>query len=379
MISFITTISLFSFTTYALSPLEAIETYKKDIIASSRKTGTWASVTAAQLILESGNPLSKLATEGNNFFGIKWASAHIERYPGATSTSYSTKEHQGGNEITIMANFTHFPNVTDGITEHSVIWWNGCYEPELKILEDLNSSMDSFLREMSNGPYATDVNYYGKLRGTIDSNNLEELDKLAFPDGRKFCGFGDRKVGEFKYLNDGYNGSASSVGTLVDEANGASFLVVKEKDLEGMYPESFFLNDYKSIQLPSHEELSIKEKINLSKIKENISSQNSWNLWDTLRVLTVFVGLCTLVYAVVFIVGYLFDKSNNILELSLISILTFGYLRYSDEETETRGFVNKSRLFKIEAILFLVGFFLVGGGLFNFIIDLVWYVNNIVG
>lgn len=55
-----------------MSPLEAIEKYKKEIISSSRKTGVWASVTAAQLILESGNPMSTLAMEGNNFFGIKW-------------------------------------------------------------------------------------------------------------------------------------------------------------------------------------------------------------------------------------------------------------------------------------------------------------------
>lgn len=66
--------------------------------------------------------------------------------------------------------------------------------------------MDEFLREMANGPYATYKGYYGKLRSVIDSNNLEELDKLAFPEGRKFCGFVESSVGEYKYPSDGYNG-----------------------------------------------------------------------------------------------------------------------------------------------------------------------------
>lgn len=364
----------------AISPLEAIEKYKSDIIASSRKTGVWASVTAAQLILESGNPMSKLATEGNNFFGIKWSEAHAERYPGAKPVEYSTNEHQGsGNATTIRAKFTHFPTVPDGITEHSIIWWNGYYEPELKILEDLNSTMDEFLREMANGPYATDVNYYSKLKKTIQSNNLEELDKLAFPEGRKFCGFGDRTVGEYKYPNDGFNGSASNAGSVTTDSTGKSYVIVEEKDLRGMYPPSFFLNDFNDIELPSYDWLSVSEKANLDSIKDNLKIQNSWSIWDIVRVLTVFVGLCILVYAVAFIVGFLFDRSNNLIELSLISILSFGYLEYSDEDIEIQGYVNKSRIYKIGAALFSVGFFLVSGGLFSFLVDIVWYTSNMVG
>lgn len=359
--------------------IQAIEEYKSLIIASARKTGVWASVTAAQMIQECANPFGTLEKEGNNFFGIKWSESHATRYPGATYKEYSTSEYSGtSNHVTIKAKFTHFPSVEDGITEHSIIWWNGMYEPELKILENLNSTMDEFLKEMSNGPYCTDANYYNALKSHIKKYNLEELDKLAFPEGRKFCGFGDRTVGEYKYPNDGYNGSASNAGSTSEE-NGVSYVIVKESELEGMYPESFFLNDSKDITLPSYDDLSTGEKVTLDKIKENIELQNSWSIWDTVRVMTVFAGLCILIYAVVFIAGFLFDKSNNIIELSLISILTLGNLEYSDEETETRGYVNKSRLIKIEIALFLIGFFLVGGGLFSFIIDVMWYTSNIFG
>lgn len=367
--------------TYAANtPLEAIEEYKSDIIASARKTGVWASVTAAQMIQECNNPFKTLEKEGNNFFGIKWSESFATKYPGATWKLYTTAENSGtSSATTIKAKFTHFPSPQDGITEHSVIWWNGMYEPELKILENLNSTMEDFLVEMANGPYCTDANYLIALRGHIKRYNLEELDKLAFPEGRKFCGFGNRVVGEYKYPNDGYNGSASSVGKIEKGANGIGYVVVAEANLTGMYPKSFFLDDYKQIELPSYDGLTMEEKVNLNSIKDSINSQNAWSLWDTIRVATVFSGLCILIYAVIFITGYLFDKSNNIIEISLINIMTLGHLQYSDEDIEIRGYVNKSRLVKIEIVLFLTGFFLVGGSLFSFILDIIWLTKNIIG
>lgn len=364
----------------ATNAVEAIKEYENLIIASARKTGVWASVTAAQMIQECANPFGELETKGNNFFGIKWSESHGTRYPGAIGVEYLTNENSGtSSEVTITAKFTHFPSVQDGITEHSIIWWNGMYEPELRILENLNSTMDEFLREASNGPYSTDANYYNALKSHIKNYNLEELDKKAFPEGRKFCGFGDRKVGEYKYPDDGYNGSASDVGSVQTGDNGLSYVVVKEKDLTGMYPESFFLDDSKNLELPSYDNLTLKEKLTLDRLKTNIKEQNSWSLWDTIRVLTVFSGLCVLVYAVIFIVGYLFDKSNNLIEISLITVLTLGCLQFSDEDIEIKGYVNKSRLLKIEAALFAVGFFLVGGGLFSFLIDVLWYTERLLG
>ena len=72
--------------------IQAIEEYKSLIIASARKTGVWASVTAAQMIQECANPFGTLEKEGNNFFGIKWAESHATRYPGATYKEYSTRD-----------------------------------------------------------------------------------------------------------------------------------------------------------------------------------------------------------------------------------------------------------------------------------------------
>ncbi len=56
----------------ALSPRKTyIATYAKWAVKEMKRTGIPASITLAQGILESGNGQSRLATEGNNHFGIK--------------------------------------------------------------------------------------------------------------------------------------------------------------------------------------------------------------------------------------------------------------------------------------------------------------------
>lgn len=51
--------------------LEYIETYKETAVRQQQEYGIPASITLAQGLLESGAGLSRLATEGNNHFGIK--------------------------------------------------------------------------------------------------------------------------------------------------------------------------------------------------------------------------------------------------------------------------------------------------------------------
>lgn len=362
----------------ALSPLEAIETYKKEIVASARRTGVWASVTAAQLILECGNPMSDLATVDNNFFGIKWADSHAERYPGAYSVEYSTQEDYGNGYVTIMDNFTHFPNPADGITEHSVIWWNGAYQPELDILYDLNSSMDAFLREMGNGPYATDPSYYSKLRSIIDDNGLEELDKLAYPNGRKFCGFGENTVGEYSYPDDGYNSEdVENIATPEkDEETGEVNLVVKEEDLVGMFPEVFFKSD---VKLPDKNSLTMYESDSMVLIKNSILESRSWNLLDGIRVAVVTLGLLLLMYAILIWVCYIFDRVNILFDISLVSLISLGIMHYTDN-TDDRGVgsLHSDNIVKKEVLMILVGFFLISGSLFSFIIDVVYFANSVL-
>lgn len=349
---------------------DVLEKHKKEIISSARKTGVWASVTAAQMILESGATLSTLAEEGNNLFGIKWAEVHAERYPGAKPVLYWTKENIGGSLVSVQANFTHFPSMSDSITEHSIIWWNGYYEKEVALLEDFNSTRDEFLHVMANGAYCTATDYEENLKAVIQSYGLDELDTLAFPEGRKFTGFGDRTKGEYRYPNDGYNdGDTKKAGSTKTEG-GKEYVIVSEENLVGMYPTTFLREFSKAISLPGQDTLTTKEKVNMNYIKTSMQENEAWRVVNTARGGVIFVGIFILVYAVLLWVSWLFDRSNNLVEVSLVQVITLGHMEYSDEDEGLKqGIVNKARLVRMEIALFLCGFFIVSGSFFSFLFD----------
>lgn len=358
---------------------EALNTYEKDIIASARKTGVWASVTAAQFCLESGNPISKLASEDNNFFGIKWSKSHAKKYPGAKPVKYTTREY---SSKIIKANFTHFPTVQDGITEHAIIWWNGAYKPELKILYNLKTSRDDFLKEMANGPYATDPNYLSLCRSMIKKYNLDRLDKLAYPDGRKYCGYNGKYVGEYNYPDDGYNeGDVKAVASKETQENGSVNLVVKECDLIGMPEQSQLMEGQSEIELPDSTSLSTRDYYGVQDLKNSININSSQNTIDTLRILVVFLGMFLIFYSVFLFLAMLFDRANQFIEISLVGVLTLGKLRYSDDEyaRESYGLVNTQGLIKVAVVILLIGFFLVSGGLFTYISRVSLLLNKLIG
>ena len=357
---------------HASEALDFAEEHKTEIIASARKTGTWPSVTIGQLIWESGHNLSDLARNDNNLFGIKWSDSFAEKYPGSCPVTYWTLEEYDGVNVSVQAQFAHFASVTDCITQHDIIWWNGAYGPELDILYDLDSTMEEFLAEMGNGPYATDSGYGDGVLSVINSYDLRKYDELAFPDGRKFCGYNGNYVGEYNYPNDGYN-KTGDVGEVTEDGKN---YIVAEKDLIGMFPESVILSDYRGIYLPDKSSLTIRENVNLENIKSNILIMYDWSLWDTVRVIIVFIGLFMLVYAVLFGVAYIFDRTNNLIEISMIGILSLGLLSFSDvEDVDNWKQVNKRGLIRIEIALVLLGLFLVGGGVANMVLDILYYTK----
>lgn len=120
----------------------------------------------------------------------------------------------------------------------------------------------------------------------------------------------------------------------------------------GMYPESFLEDGNTGISLPDEDTLTVSEKILISSIRRYIVPVRM-GIWDSMRVFVVFLGLCLLTYAVLFGVAYFFDRSNNLFEVSMISILSLRALSFSDDEDEDNWrCVNKRRLIKIEILLF---------------------------
>ena len=89
-----------------------------------KKTGVLASLTAAQMILESGYVKTELAKKANNCFGMK-TTLSGNTWPNSTWDGKSkvnirtAEEYTAGNITYIYADFRKYPCIEDSIGDHS--------------------------------------------------------------------------------------------------------------------------------------------------------------------------------------------------------------------------------------------------------------------
>ena len=170
---------------------------------------------------------------------------------------------------------------------------------------------------------------------------------------------------------------------LSDEQKEAVQRVITEWELHGM-PENFEFGV--DIALPGEESLSEVERISMENIKENIASKRlRW--YDYARIGVSFLGLCCIVYGFLLGLAYLFDRTNNLLEISLLGILTLGrYKIWEDGSGIEKGYNKDDDIFYCDsntllirmAIVEVVGFILVSGIVFNIISKVVLAILNMV-
>jgi len=122
-----------------------------------------ASVTLAQGILESRSGLSRLATEGNNHFGIK---CHNDWSGGKIYEDDETKKEC----------FRNYKTAKESFEDHSLFLLKKRYEPLFKLKTDDYKGWAKGLRECG---YATNKKYADLLIKIIEENDLHECDKLG--------------------------------------------------------------------------------------------------------------------------------------------------------------------------------------------------------
>lgn len=138
-----------------------INKYSKTAISEMRRTGVPASITLAQGILESNSGRSKLATEGNNHFGVKchkdWSGKRIY------------KDAEVANEC-----FRAYPNAEASFKDHSDFLR---YQNRYKFLFDLDpDDYKGWAKGLKQAGYATDPAYPQKLIKLIEEYGLDNLD-----------------------------------------------------------------------------------------------------------------------------------------------------------------------------------------------------------
>jgi flagellum-specific peptidoglycan hydrolase FlgJ len=134
-------------------------------VAAQQRYGVPASVTIAQAINESGWGKSSLAAQYHNLFGIKGGGP-------AGSVTLPTQEYQGGQWISIDAQFAAYHNDAESIAGHArLLATSGYYG---KAMAD-RADPGAFANDLT-GVYATDPGYGSTLIGLMNRYNLYRYD-----------------------------------------------------------------------------------------------------------------------------------------------------------------------------------------------------------
>ena len=153
-----------------------------DIIHKCDNSGILYSVTAAQMILESGYCTTELSKKANNCFGMKctlsgntWQTV----WDGRSKVNIRTPEQdRNGNTYYIYADFRKYPCIEDSIKDHAA-YLLGAMNGSRKRYAGLTDCKDykSAITLIKNGGYATDVSYISKICNIIQRFGLDKYDK----------------------------------------------------------------------------------------------------------------------------------------------------------------------------------------------------------
>lgn len=137
-----------------------IARFNKIAVLEMQKYNIPASITLAQGILESSSGSSTLATENNNYFGVKCFSRTCKPGHCTNRTDDSHKDF-----------FKVYPTAWSSFRDHSLLLQKGRYKG-LKKCKDYKS----FAKELQRSGYATSKSYSRKLIRIIEKYNLDRFD-----------------------------------------------------------------------------------------------------------------------------------------------------------------------------------------------------------
>lgn len=153
-----------------------------DIIHKCDNSGILYSVTAAQMILESGYCTTELSKKANNCFGMKctlsgntWKTV----WDGRSKVNIRTPEQdRNGNTYYIYADFRKYSCIEDSIKDHAA-YLLGAMNGSKKRYTGLTECKDykTAITLIKNGGYATDVSYISKICNIIQRFGLDKYDK----------------------------------------------------------------------------------------------------------------------------------------------------------------------------------------------------------
>lgn len=151
-----------------------------------------------------------------------------------------------------------------------------------------------------------------------------------------------------------------------------------EWELIGMSKRNYMYEHQNPIELPDRSELSVSEQYVVSNIKEDIKSTEKLTTINILRIAVAFIGIWFIVWGMLLIVSYVFDRSNVFIELSLVSILTAGTINvYALEDSDERS-KSFSKVIKRVLLSLVTGTILISGTIYIGLSGLIYWLNDFI-
>lgn len=181
----------------------------------------------------------------------------------------------------------------------------------------------------------------------------------------KFC----RMVEDVKKLKPLSGSDASDTDDKVNGTEGYGS-VITDSDLTGMPTKSSLVEAQKELELKDRSELTIDEIETLAYVNESLSKLNPV---EGYHILSSAVGIGLILYSVILILAYAFDYVNVFIDISMLSIISFGKFRIVGSEDVAQGarvgwsakrrktYLTVSMLISRAVILAIIGIMLLSG------------------
>ena len=150
---------------------EFFEKYATAAIEEQKPYGIPASVTLAQMAVESGYGESNLARQDNNYFGIKASDKWIKA---GKPWSYHHDDHYNDK-------FCTFASPLDSLEYHSKVLMADRYKACRQYASDDHTH---WIEGIKKGGYATDPRYVGTIEGVIKKYGLDKYDRQAISEAQ---------------------------------------------------------------------------------------------------------------------------------------------------------------------------------------------------
>lgn len=189
------------------------------------------------------------------------------------------------------------------------------------------------------------------------------------------CSYDGSYDGEWTGSPSGESGNTVTI-------NGVTSYKIKEEwELTGMPISSGISEKIISVRMPGTLS-NYHENHSLHQIGNDISLRNEFKMWEFARVSIVFIGMILVLYAVFLGWAMLMDNVNSFIDLSFVSLMSFGVLHYTkdmDSLVNPRKFISGKRLLAIISVILVVGLFCVSGGVYSYLLKAVYWVVSKVG